>query len=113
MTLPLFSILLCLIIMVSMTNGAFLSKPFVERSSTLYLFGSGSKKEDAKNPEVKIQKDEKKPFIFLYGRPQYDWVTGKVMSDNSWVSKKRVDWAPNYTSYKKNQDEDTKKNGKK
>jgi hypothetical protein len=102
----------------SMVHGAFVplhsSSCIKEQTSTLYLFGNGPKKTD-KPDEVQqpIQKANS-PFIFLFGKPQYDWVTGKEMDENSWVSKKRVNnWGTGYTKSKKSQDEETSKKGKK
>ena len=112
---PLTLVACCIAVMVSMIQGAFVSQSSLrlDDALTLHLFGNSQKKSGSAKSEVQSDKKEKEPFIFLYGKPQYDWVTGKVMTEDSWVSKKRVDWAPNYTNYRKSQDDDTKKKGKK
>lgn len=104
----------------SIANGAFLptssSHTKVEKTWTLHLFGgTGPQKSNANKPEAQPKKKESEPFkfVFLYGKPQYDWVTGKEMTEDSWVSKKRVDWGTSYTKYKKTQNEDPSKKNKK
>jgi len=97
----------------SIVRGAFIpmqpSKLRNGKSMTQHLFGNGAKKTETKAEE------KTKPFIFLYGRPQYDWVTGKMLDENSWVSKKRFKWGAGYTKSEKTtpDDVDTKKKGEK
>lgn len=52
-------------------------------------------KGDSKN---KLKEEEpKKPFIFLYGKPQYDWVKGKPMEKKA---KAEFSWYTNPKSTK-------------
>lgn len=53
-----------------------------------------------KQPE-KEKKEEKEGFVFLFGRPQYDWVTGKPVEGRKFGGK---DWL--------NRDDKKKKEGK-
>lgn len=55
---------------------------------------SPQKPNNSNENKKKNNPDEKKtePFIFLYGKPQYDWTTGKPIAKDSWVTKKRQNW---------------------
>ena len=76
-------------------------------STAVGLFGfnnNGNKNEKAttaKGGSKSKPKEEepKKPFIFLYGRPQYDWVTGKPMvkktkAEFAWYTKPKPTTPP-------------------
>ena len=102
----------CWLMMIMMMGSAFayvIPLQQSSRSSTtqLHWFGNNSKPQNAKQqPEKKTFPVQKKkpasteevttptrpPFIFLYGKPQYDWTTGKPISKDSWVNKRRMNW---------------------
>ena len=52
-------------------------------TTSVGLFGNlfGEKKDS--NEKTEKEAEPKKPFIFSYGRPQYDWVKGKTTRINS------------------------------
>jgi hypothetical protein len=65
----------------------------ISSASSLNLFFG--KKNDQKKPttaDVKKAADTKKPFVFLYGRPQYDWVRGQPMDEEQQARNKPFDW---------------------
>jgi hypothetical protein len=70
-----------------------------------FLFGNdqGKKKEET-NSKDKKKKNE--PFVFLIGKPQYDWVTGKT----EYNRKERVNWLYKPTTKEK---DSARKNTKK
>ena len=65
------------------------------------LFGFIGKNEQMKGDSKGKPNEEepKKPFIFLYGKPQYDWVKGKPMekkakAEFSWYTKPKPTTPP-------------------
>jgi len=72
-----------------------LSPAVTESSTAVYFFGAKKQtndKKQAKNGKKVAEKDEKKkePFVFLIGKPQYDWGKGRVL--NPGENKKRMNW---------------------
>lgn len=78
--------LLCLILSrfsCSCFLGLSTSNRYEANRTRSFLFGNQGKK------NVDTTKDEKKkPFVFLIGKPQYNWVTGKT----EYSRKERVNW---------------------
>jgi hypothetical protein len=66
---------------------------FSVSTTAVGLFGNlfGDKKDASEKTEQEAE--PKKPFIFSYGRPQYDWVKGKTTRINSgavtWYTKNK------------------------
>ena len=71
-------------------------------TTQLQLFGWGSSDDDKKKkPKAApqdVKKDEKKkePFVFMIGKPQYDWATGKRSYSSN---KKRHSWVVKAKDY--------------
>jgi hypothetical protein len=60
------------------------------------LFGNLFSNNKDSNEKTEKKVEPKKPFIFSYGRPQYDWVKGKTTRVNSGA----VTWYTNLKSTK-------------
>jgi hypothetical protein len=69
-------------------------------NTSLKWFGTNNNKKESISKEKNTSKPKDNdinnsgppPFIFLYGKPQHDWSTGKPISEDSWVNKKRANW---------------------
>ncbi len=69
-------------------------------NTSLNWFGTSNNKKDSSSKQKKtsntkdsdINNSGPPPFIFLYGKPQHDWSTGKPIGEDSWVNKKRANW---------------------
>jgi hypothetical protein len=96
---------LLLVLLMGGTAHGFVAPSSRSASSTtqLQIFGWGSRGDDKeKTPKAgpkNVKKEEKKkePFVFMIGKPQYDWATGK----RSYTSnKKRHNWVVKPEDYK-------------
>ena len=98
-----------IVILLAFCSQAFTPAPYQitdRTSSSLGLFkffGKEGEPQDAKTSKnTKDEPKKKEPFVFLYGKPQYDWVKGKPMErrgvgEFSWSTKAK----PNTTPKKK------------
>lgn len=79
---PLSTLKAVLLLLVALTTVAAFQPSRLSRHSDSTVLASLDKK-------APKEQDKKKPFVFLWGRPQIDWVTGKPMEENSGA---KMDW---------------------
>ncbi len=85
----LFPVIALVVILLVSSSHAFSTpsrRNFSTSTTAVGLFGnlfSNEKEKDSNGKKAAKEVEPKKPFIFSYGRPQYDWVKGKTTRVNS------------------------------
>lgn len=68
-------------------------KLFFGNNNSKQSVGKGNKKASVSKSTGNKDNEKKKPFIFLYGKPQYDWVNNRPMTREEMERAKPFDWS--------------------
>lgn len=67
-----------------------------QSQSQLHLFFGNNNKQQpsngASNKTNKVADEKKKPFIFLYGKPRYDWAKNRPLTLDEMRKSPQFDW---------------------